>query len=158
MRKLSQKAWNNVLIFSMLILIVIFNWERFFGIATNDRMQLVPTGSVVLSMQIDQVVFERIGTSWRVNAPKQALSPDLDTNAIEDMVKMWQSATIKQPDVEIDKSSLFPLDHVVTLFVSGEGTPLVYSFKTLNEQVYVIYDARYYVLDFPSLEQLVPQP
>lgn len=154
MRRLSQKAWNNVLIFSMLGLIVIFNWERLFPSDMPTRLPLLPENSVVLTLQIDQVVFERVGSTWRINSNREKLA--ITSDDIQQLIDSWNKATMRLPKEKVETADLFPQDHVVSVFIAGQKNGLVFSFKQLEDTVYIIHDEHYFELDFPLLSQLIP--
>ena len=74
--KLSKTAWNNVIIFSVMIIILLIN-------STNDRLfpddnnandkLLLPEHSVILTLTImpsedKKIVFERIGRAWQMTS------------------------------------------------------------------------------------------
>jgi len=69
MRGLSKRAWNNVLIFAMLGLIVVFNFDRLFPVDSSNRAMLIAEHEFILSMQINELTFERIGTGEVDNIP-----------------------------------------------------------------------------------------
>ncbi|GLR69111.1 hypothetical protein [Agaribacter marinus] len=156
MRRLSQKAWNNVLIFSMLILIVVLNWDKLFGEGELSVISVVPEGAVILNVEIDELNFERVGTGWRVVGPESKLRPNLTSKAIAEIIGKWERALLRLPLEQVEPTAFYPLDHVVTIWIAGQKNGLVYSIKTIAEQTYFVHESRYYLLDFPSLSQLMP--
>lgn len=54
MLRLSKRAWNNVLIFSMIALILILNLEQFKNDTPKTRL-IVPEGEYILSLNINGV-------------------------------------------------------------------------------------------------------
>ncbi len=156
MRRLSQKAWNNVLIFSMLILIVVLNWDKLFGEGKLSVISVVPEGAVILNVEIDELNFERVGTGWRVVGPESKLRPNLTSEAIAEIIGKWERALLRLPLEQVEPTAFYPLDHVATIWIAGQKNGLVYSIKTIGEQTYFVHESRYYLLDFPSLSQLMP--
>jgi len=66
--QLSRKAWNNVLIFSMLLMIFFFNGlhKKLNSVPEVPRIQTVlPAQSFVLALSFPEQKIERIGTAWR---------------------------------------------------------------------------------------------
>ena len=74
--KLSRTGWNNVIIFSVMIIILLIN-------ATNDRLfpdgesgsdkYILPEHSVILTLAINfadnrQLTFERVGRAWQMTS------------------------------------------------------------------------------------------
>nr|WP_136252787.1 hypothetical protein [Ningiella ruwaisensis] len=181
MRKLSQKAWNNVLIFSMLILIVVLNYDSLFSDRGDEVIPLVPEGAFVTSMQINQLTFERIGSGWRVSAPSEedlaglqmyqqsqarngepftgeslngeSMSP---TDIINNIVSQWQTASMRITDNTLDSKLSANPQYIVSLNLAGENQTRVYGLLTANNTEYVIYQGELYLLDFPNVNQLVP--
>ncbi len=86
--RLSRKAWNNVLIFSMLIMIFLFNGlhHKLNPAAEPEGPQpVLPAQSFVLVMELPGVKLERIGTGWRTTGESLAVAPD-------GLVAAWQGA------------------------------------------------------------------
>ena len=138
----------------MLGLIVVFNWERLFPGAQPDNVPVLPENSVILTLQIDQVVFERVGSAWRTNS--QNTSVAMTSDDIQQLVDNWSRATMRWPSEEVNTTELFPHDHVVSTFLAGQKNGLVFGIKRLGNTIYLIHDGRYFELDFPRISQLVP--
>ena len=69
--RLSRKGWNNVIIFSMLIMIFFLNGlhKKIGSDETQAQLQpLLPVQSFVLTLEFSDQKIERIGTSWRTTA------------------------------------------------------------------------------------------
>jgi len=107
--KLSKTAWNNVIIFSVMIIILIINMTNnrlFPETDTNDELML-PEHSVVLTLSIDfpnntSVVFERIARAWKTTS--QGVLVDLSNQQIDQMMLAWQggSGLIQAADIIIE--------------------------------------------------------
>lgn len=108
--KLSRTAWNNVIIFSVMIIILLIN-------ATNDRLfpegegdndkYLLPEHSVILTLTINfpdnrQLTFERVGRAWQMT--RQGLLVDLSNQQIDQMMLAWQqsSGLVQAGDVLVE--------------------------------------------------------
>lgn len=103
--KLSKTAWNNVIIFSVMIIILLIN-------TTNDRLfpegdsgsekKLLPEHSVILTLVINydadrQLKFERVGRAWQMTS--QGLLLDLSNQQIDQLMLAWrQSIGLVQAD------------------------------------------------------------
>ena len=105
MIRLSQRGWNNVIIVSMLLLIVLFNSSSNF--LSNDELDpdqsfpLLPANSVLMTLDFGSQKVERIGRGWRILADKsQALT---DQTVLNELVNNWQRAEI-QPFDELNKT------------------------------------------------------
>ncbi|MDK1289691.1 hypothetical protein [Pseudoalteromonas umbrosa] len=140
---LSRKAWNNVVIFSMLIMIFFLN-----GLhhklnpqqAEFERVMVLPEQSFVLAMAYPGVKIERIGTTWRID--NKLIEPAQDEYTEQDLVhivQQWQSLELQtvapqqfNPDSAIS---------VVTFWLAGEELPLSYQLYRTQE-VYFLFAKR----------------
>tara|TARA_R110001583_G_scaffold59932_3_gene178313 strand:+ start:5148 stop:5639 length:492 start_codon:yes stop_codon:yes gene_type:complete len=131
--KLSRTGWNNVIIFSVMIIILLIN-------ATNDRLfpegdsvsdkALLPEHSVILTLVINfsdnrKLTFERVGRAWKMTS--QGLLVDLSNQQIEQLMLAWQQS-----------SGLVQADDIL---VEGlEGIEVLISTATnKHELVYMLY-------------------
>ncbi|RZM81429.1 hypothetical protein [Pseudoalteromonas rubra] len=94
--RLSRKAWNNVVIFSMLIMIFFLN-----GIHQKinppkeelGSMPLFEQQSFVLALGFPGYKIERIGTSWRLSADKDA-TWQAQPAELEALITRWQESEL----------------------------------------------------------------
>lgn len=152
MFRLTQRAWNNVLIFSMLLLIALFNLSGgLFNNSDNDNSgltELLPQNAVVMSIEIDARTIERVGRGWR-------LLPDgADAQLLAAVVNNWQQT-------KLEATGQVKLIHTqaVTVWLAGEEQGRVYLFAEVGSDVLVqIKEHLYKVLnmtwqDLLSVEQ-----
>ncbi|PKH07537.1 hypothetical protein [Moritella sp. Urea-trap-13] len=91
--QLSRRGWNNVLIFTVLTMMLIFQYS---GKKTNgdDTASLyqsaLPASAVVLSMKFDNIQIQRVG-SQLATKPELGLSQP----QLQQIIKAWESATFK---------------------------------------------------------------
>lgn len=156
MRRMSQKAWNNVLIFSMLILIIIFNYDRLFPTDKDAVQPIVAENEFILSMQINQLSFERIGTGWRVSAPSEDDIPSMLSEDIDALVMQWQRALLRQTANELAQEVTASPQYIVSIRLAGQKNAKVIGLLQADGISYAIYSGDLYLLDFPNLEQLLP--
>jgi hypothetical protein len=156
MARLSQKAWNNVIIFAMLAMIFMLNINHFQSDDTHLPVPLIEEGGILLSLQIDQNIIERAGRTWRFSSS----SPEAKNSAGEGqagklaaLVDNWQRALVKSQN-EVTADSLQSPDLVVVLWLAGERNGLVLPIKTIQQQTYLIFNNEVMLLDFPTVEQL----
>jgi hypothetical protein len=131
--KLSRTGWNNVIIFSVMIIILLIN-------ATNDRLfpkgnsfndnTILPEHSVILTLVINfsdnrKLTFERVGRAWKMTS--RGLLVDLSNQQIEQLMLAWQQS-----------SGLVQADDIL---VEGlEGIEVLISTATnKDELVYMLY-------------------
>lgn len=69
MIRLGRTAWNNVIIFAMLIMIFLFNGlhHKILSVSDDSVQSVLPANSAVLTLTFPNLKIERIGTGWRAN-------------------------------------------------------------------------------------------
>lgn len=150
MARLSQKAWNNVIIFAMLAMILMLNLSNFKPDDSNSPMLIIEEGGILLSLQLNQNVIERAGKTWRFEGDTSAqASPE----QLATLVDNWQRALLK-PQNEINAEQFQTPDHVVVLWLAGERNGRVLPIKTIQQQTYIMFNDEPMLLDFPTVEQL----
>ncbi|MFC3034416.1 hypothetical protein ACFOEE_18065 [Pseudoalteromonas fenneropenaei] len=133
---LSRAGWNNVVIFSMLLMIFFLNGfhHKFFAEKSEHHKQLLlPAQSFVLALAYPGSKVERIGTSWRSEGEWQA-SPQ----QIETLLADWLQTELMTQD----KPSELPAALSAAQFwLAGQELPWVIQvFK--HEQQYYLFDAQ----------------
>ncbi len=160
--KLSRTGWNNVIIFSVMIIILLIN-------ATNDRLfpeedgfsdkHLLPEHSVILTLAINfsdnrQLTFERVGRAWQMTS--QGLLVDLSNQQIEQLMLAWQqsSGLVQADDMLVE--GLKGIEVLINTATSK--TELVYILYPLIDQLLVFNLQKNLWLALPKAvaHQLVP--
>ncbi|TYK66584.1 hypothetical protein [Colwellia echini] len=162
--KLSKTGWNNVIIFSVMIIIILIN-------ATNDKLfpdadnvnsaeQLIlPEHAVILTLAIDyspsqNVLLERIGRSWQVTT--EGLILDKSEQQIEQVMFAWQQSMglVQADDLIIEGSQ------GITVNIGLAGQPQLSTFLLypLNDQllIYQQQEDRWLALPAALAQQLLP--
>lgn len=134
--KLSRTGWNNVIIFSVMIIILLIN-------ATNDRLfpegesvsdkTLLPEHSVILTLAINytdkrQLTFERVGRAWQMTS--QGILLDLSNQQIDQLMLAWQQS-----------SGLVQADDILVEGLAGVEV-IINTATSKNELVYMLYPLR----------------
>lgn len=156
MARLSQKAWNNVIIFAMLAMILVLNISSFKSDDSDFPIPIIEEGGLLLSLQIDQYVIERAGQTWRLSSSSPLANGQTSANesyALAALVDNWQRALVKSQN-EVTAEALQLPDVVVVLWLAGERNGLVLPIKTINQQTYLMFNNEVMLLDFPTVEQL----
>ncbi len=162
--KLSRTAWNNVIIFSVMIIILLINTtnDKLFPAEKNKssaEQPLLPEYSVILALNVDlsaseQVQFERVGRGWKMTA--KGLLIDLSEQQIEQMMFAWQQSTglIQAGDIIIDEK----LATKVTIDLASSEQPQVFSLYPLNDQllIYLHQPKEWLALPNALAQQLLP--
>jgi hypothetical protein len=108
--KLSKTAWNNVIIFSVMIIILLINTTNnrlFPEDEGSDNARILPEHSVILTLTMtfsdeSTIMFERIGRAWKMTS--QGRISDLSNQQIEQVMFAWQqsSGLVQAGDIVID--------------------------------------------------------
>jgi hypothetical protein len=149
MIKLSQRAWNNVVIVSMLVLIMLFNFSSsFLNDGRNEAptfLTLVPLNLAITTMVFEQDKVERIGQGWRTTS-------GLYSNAeIASLVEHWVNAEISLFRQGLNWQSP---SSKVKLWFAGQALPIEYQFMQLEDKTLVKIDKQTYQLISPRYKML----
>ncbi|MCF2857534.1 hypothetical protein L1286_08640 [Pseudoalteromonas sp. SMS1] len=140
---LSRKAWNNVVIFSMLIMIFFLNGLHHKLNPSEEELGSVlvlPEQSFVLALAYPGVKIERIGTSWRIESELPSDGQQVYTEQdLVDIVTLWQSSELEMispPQVSAEQAV-----SVATFWLAAEELPLSYQLYQVNGY-YVLFAKR----------------
>ncbi|GAB1622399.1 hypothetical protein AAOGI_24490 [Agarivorans albus] len=123
--KMSRRGWNNIIIFAVASMILIFKYvEMNEQAAPSEQMavgQLLPQGATILRIELPEVVIERVGTQWRSEPPLERSVAVIDA-WLHIQLEPWQdalggAATSRSIMVYLANSAV-PLE--LTLFSLGE--------------------------------------
>lgn len=151
MLRLSQRAWNNVIIFTMLVMILLFtsttnilNGESPDVLANNT---LLPPHSTILTIDFGQQKIERIGRGWRLKPAN-----NVDESDLQKLVDNWLDTPLELVDVQISQPPL-----IVVVWLAGESEGLEFQFFQLEDGLVVSFAQRLYRIQGRSLADLFPQ-
>ena len=131
--KLSRTGWNNVIIFSVMMIILLIS-------ATNDRLfpegesgsdkYILPEHSVILTLAINfsdnrQLTYERVGRAWQMTS--QGILVDLSNQQIEQLMLAWQQS-----------SGLIQADDILVAGLQGIEV-LINTATSKDELTYMLY-------------------
>jgi len=159
--KLSKTAWNNVIIFSVMIIILLINTtnERLFPQDQNNDKLLLPEHSVVLTFSVSLennscIIFERVGRAWKMTS--QGILLDLTNQQIEQMMFAWQqsSGLVQAADIVIDGQ----VGVQVEISLAGIEQPQQFTLYSLTDQllVYNVQKNLWLALPAAMSHQLIP--
>lgn len=161
MLRLSKKGWNNVLIFSMLLMIMLFNGlhKRLpFGETKAQQVSLLPENSLVLTLSFGDIAVERIGQSWRSNP-----SVGLSESELSQLMLDWRAMQVtwhqQDSEAQLMTQGKEP-DYYVIATLAGKSDGAVYAFYPELESVW-IHDQqqqRWLQGTIEDLNILIPQP
>ena len=159
--KLSKTAWNNVIIFSVMIIILLINTtnERLFPQDQNNDKLLLPEHSVVLTFSVSlennsRIIFERVGRAWKMTS--QGILLDITNQKIEQMMFAWQqsSGLVQAADIVIDGQ----VGVKVEISLAGIEQPQQFTLYPLTDQllVYNVQKKLWLALPAAMSHQLIP--
>ena len=154
MLRLSQRAWNNVLIFSMLTLILIFNYDKFGDDEPSARL-IISEGEYIINMQINEVEIERAGQLWRLdpNAVQPSIVPTAEQ--LSDIINAWQRAYISPAGIEFDQEMFGNPSTIVVISLAGVSAPKVVALSVVEEQLFFVVNKQVYILNSPTIRALL---
>ena len=150
MIKLSQRAWNNVIIVSMLILIMLFNFSSDFlnGGSEPDStlLTLVPAGMTITTIEFEDEKVERIGQGWR------STSGETNNKSLASLVEHWDNAQVSLFEHHLDGQKSVAS---IMLWFAGQALPLHCQFIQLADKTLVKIDGQTYELLSPTYQKLI---
>ena len=154
--KLSRTGWNNVIIFSVMIFILVINVtnKKLFssGDAENSaQLTIFAEHAVILSLSVDQqITINRVGRTWQAEPAK------ISGQALEQMMLTWQEregVIVIQPP-ELDRQMAL----VVSVELAGEEQTNVLHLFITNNELLIFNNQQNRWLAFPLaiFSQLIP--
>ena len=161
--QLGRRGWNNVVIFSMLLMIFFFNGlhtKLNSGSEQSSVQSVLPAQNFILALEFPDQKIERIGTSWRAtalinNAPAsfwQATTANLVA-----LVNEWQSMQLSVADNQQAFHNTSALT-VATVWLAGEQLPWLYQLYSAPQGYYLLdkSNQRVLSLDKATAQRLFP--
>ncbi len=156
--RLSKKGWNNVLIFSCMFMILLFNYtsNMFSSNGDNTKAQpLLESGSMVQAIDFSGIELQRVGTGWRVLSKIPTATLDQPVAYIDTWINQPLEQITTSPMV-LDSASSLP----VAVWLAGQNEARLYKFVIDHQQqsVYVHDQTRniWFALDYQHLSQFIP--
>lgn len=148
MIRLSRKAWNNVIIFAMLIMILLFNTTT--NILNTERQDnhaqsLIPEGAVLMTLETNGHKVERIGQGWRIDS-----DDDIHIGKMPLVVERWHSA-VMQP---ISGPENLGDQAIVIAWLAGQQNGRVYRLFSAGPDTVVEVNEGYFIIHNLTVEQL----
>ncbi len=160
--KLSKTAWNNVIIFSVMIIILLINASNnrlFPADEREDNGRVLPEHSVILALTMafpdkSTVMFERIGRAWKMTSQGRVI--DSSNQQIEQLMFAWQqsSGLVQAADIVIDGQEGTQIE----LSLAGIEQEQVFTLYSLADQLLIFNHQKNIWLALPSAlsRQLMP--
>jgi hypothetical protein len=151
MIRLSQRAWNNVIIFSMLLLIILFNSSSNFlnrnDMDLDQAILLVPENSLIMTLDFGPQKIERIGRGWRVLG--EETQEAVDQMTLTTLVENWRQAEMLATEQNFQGDGL-----IVVLWLAGQDLARVYQFYQYDHMLLVKVDKKVYQISNMPLNAL----
>jgi len=161
--KLSRTGWNNVIIFSVMIIILLINAtnDKLFPSEENNHAErlILPQHSVVLTLAIElsnkqQVLLERAGRSWQLTT--QGIILEKTEQQIEQMMFAWQQSQglVQAAEIVIDSAQGI----TVNIALAGESQARTLILYPLSDQLLIYQQQENIWLALPATlaQQLLP--
>lgn len=123
---LSKKGWNNVLIFSCMFMILLFNYSNDMLMSNAQNVEsrpLIANQELIQAIDFNGVEIQRLGASWRVLSKV----PTLTIEQPEELILNWKN----QP-VQVLASSPMLMESVrsipVVVWIAGQEEGAVFEF------------------------------
>lgn len=148
MLRLSKRAWNNVLIVSMLVMILLFNTTSNFlndGDQQTLNMPLLPQGSVLMTLELGDIKVERIGRGWRSNA-----NPAVPEANLSRLVARWSEAQMSVFGIPSTEQPL-----VAIVWLAGDTQGQVFQLYPAGKDTLVQYQQQWFILSNTAITDLV---
>ena len=144
--RLSKRAWNNVLIFACLGMIIIFNLMsgKLIDNAEGSIATILPEQSMILTLEYPNVSIERLGTSWRVN-PSEFIQPA----DVERIMNTWLTMS-----GEISLATSDEEGYRVTLWLAGQEHPMKLWVQPESQLITDILNQKTWMISPSQLNQL----
>lgn len=149
MINLTQRAWNNVIIFAMLFMVYLFSISNELIIKNNDDDQvrfLFPEHSVIMQIKFSEVTLERIGQSWRTQGSDQ-----WSMNSLQSLVHNWSKLIVHEQEYTSLNNP-----YIVTLLLAGEENNRVLQVSSVTDGVMINSGAKSYLVPETNMDELVP--
>ena len=155
MLRMSNRTWNNVLIFIVVAMILVLNLDKFNSDDGPKARLIVPEGEFILKVSINQVEIEKAGQQWRVSS--KGVQPNILPNEaqLQSLVAAWQQAYISPAGLDFDPAVFASPDTLVIISLAGKNEPVVVAFTIVEEQLFLILNKQVYILNSPSIKRLL---
>ncbi len=151
--KLSRTGWNNVIIFSVMIFILVINVtnKKLYSSDDDQQKTIFSNHAVILSLAINQQVsIERIGRTWRATPAK------ISGQALDQMMLTWHETegNILAEPPELDRQMAL----IISVELAGETKAQLLNLFITNNEFIIFNEQQKRWLSFPLVifSQLIP--
>jgi len=140
--RLSKKGFNNLLIFGILLITFIFNFnQRLREPHETKQSTVIPKEFTILEIQTPDYTLTRVGRNWQ-RKPSMGISSD----KLQQVVNNWQTVPL---DTLTEQN--FPLsDFILRFFIAEQKDPIIVQLHQLQNDHYVLQVNEKLYLSLPS--------
>lgn len=150
MLRLSQRAWNNVVILAMLFMVYLFTLSNDMinegEQPSNEVIPVFPAYSVIMSLDFGFVRLERIGQDWRVKGAE-----DIAINSLVPLSEQWSMLEVQQTNVAPEQAP-----YIVSVLLAGEDKKRVFQLYSVANGTLLQSDGRFYLAQDVATDKLFP--
>ncbi len=152
MLRMSRSTWNNVIVFGVLALFLLFYIapNQLAKIRDEQAPTLVPANATIVKLRFPTIVLERHGPNWRLH-PTPAAPVD-----IEKLLQAWQLQPLRPEPVLAD--AIFASVCQVELLYSGEPQWQQWRLVADQSQWYLQQQQRIFKIHPKEADALCPGP
>lgn len=128
--RLSKKGFNNLLIFGILLITFIFNFnQRLREPQQTDQSTVIPKAFTILEIRTPDYTLTRIGRNWQ-RKPSMGIS----SNKLQQVVNNWQTIPLDS----LTEQNHPPSDFVLTFFVAEQEEAITVQLHQLQNNQYIL--------------------
>lgn len=115
--RLSRRGWNNVLIFSVLLIIFVFNFSQKLTLSPKvHQRSVIPESVTIVEIKTPDYQITRLGRSWQ-SQPDLGLSKQ----QLNTLVNNWQNLKLETHDPVNDKIS----PYTIQVYTADQDQPVI---------------------------------
>lgn len=115
--RLSKKGFNNVLIFSILTLIFIFNFgKQLLPDSESKDQTIIDSALTIVEIKTPDFTIKRLGRSW-----SQEPNHGLSEQQLSKVVQNWQSMPLPVYDAPIETIS----PYIISVYIANKDQPMI---------------------------------
>lgn len=149
MLRLSQKAWNNVVIFAMLFMVYLFTLSNDMinkGDEIPEAESVFPAFSVVMTLDFGVSRIDRIGQDWRLTS-----DDEISLQRLVAISETWSTLSVLPTTLTFDSAP-----YVVSIQLAGENRSRVYQLFPQGGDIILQLNGAQYLLSDINIDQLFP--
>lgn len=149
MFRLTQKAWNNVIIFAMLFMVLLFSLSNKLMLKNTEstRHFLLPEHGVIMRIEFAEVSLKRVGQLWTREGAEQ-----YSVRELQPLVNNW-GQVIVEPQPEVSLTS----PYIVSLQLAGESSMRVYQLMQFEQGLFINFQGKTFLAANTEMQMLAPR-